>query len=427
VSVKRLLWLSYCLCIVILVLLLRLFGAKLTVIDNTVEWLGLNPGRLCLASIFQRSFSVTFQDLRTIFRHLTPVTNSRSEVTPESAIYAACVKLECMPWELDRYPAATALLATHHDIFDQYVQLLKTVNKWCPISTVAYAQGYHPTSYALRAFAISMGKRVVAVENTSNSTRFLWDDVSGITVNHNSARNMFWRHQHHTTLDVVNEYCDNMVTSFRKVKTADHLSGSERAPTDSPFVLVIGQVYSDAAVLFGSRESWSYLDMIQAVLTHSRPLNQRVLLKLHPKEFTGCDPINNTPYQQLTYRKLTDTKALDANHTAIVDTQNKYDTYDLIRRCSCLVTLTSQTGLEAATLGIPVIVCGRAFYSAMGFTLSCDRPEDMAHALSQSCHMAPQERKEIEQRARKFSYIYFNRYCKSKSHSAFLDLLRPRS
>ena len=59
---------------------------------------------------------------------------------------------------------------------------------------------------------------------------------------------------------------------------------------------------------------------------------------------------------------------------AAIDADNMYDMYDLMAGCSAAVTINSQSGLEAAIRGKPVVVCGEAFYGGLGFTCEAQVP-----------------------------------------------------
>jgi capsule polysaccharide modification protein KpsS len=80
-----------------------------------------------------------------------------------------------------------------------------------------------------------------------------------------------------------------------------------------------------------------------------------LVIKCHPKESTGADQIFKKPYNNLLYRHLEKNDLLRSEHI-IIDHNNKYDTSNLIHGAKAVVTVNSQTGLEAAAQGRPVIV-----------------------------------------------------------------------
>ena len=59
------------------------------------------------------------------------------------------------------------------------------------IEKVIVLQGYLLESTAARILAHRRGIRVISFENTFNKTKLVWDDVSGVTVNKNLAKNYF--------------------------------------------------------------------------------------------------------------------------------------------------------------------------------------------------------------------------------------------
>ena len=114
-------------------------------------------------------------------------------------------------------------------------------------------------------------------------------------------------------------------------------------------------------------------------------------------------------------------------HDAIVDADNRFDTYQLIHDSSIAVTLNSQSGLEAAIRNRPVVVCGNAFYGDLGLTLDAPAPEFLNHRLQQAKQIAQnqssQQVTEQTRIARSFAYIFFEKYCRAKTPESLLQLI----
>ena len=55
-------------------------------------------------------------------------------------------------------------------------------------------QGHLYDHAIIRWICVQRGIEVVAVENTFNKNRIIWDNVSGLSVNKNLTRNYFWRY-----------------------------------------------------------------------------------------------------------------------------------------------------------------------------------------------------------------------------------------
>ena len=115
--------------------------------------------------------------------------------------------------------------------------------------------------------------------------------------------------------------------------------------------------------------------------------------------------------------------ALIANtDQVLIDSENEFDTYDLIRRARLSVTINSQSGLEAAIRGTPTVVCGQAFYGSLGFTYDASRAEHFGIAFSEAAAAKAEPSK--TRLARKFTTIYFDRYCREKSIGSLLTLIK---
>jgi hypothetical protein len=283
------------------------------------------------------------------------------------------------------------------------------------IDALAYAQGYTPTAYACRTFGIVSNRRVVAFENSSHSSLFLWDDVSGITVNKNLASNFYHRYTDQVSTMEAERACDNYFAHIARSKLQEHRSGNVTPSVPLPYVLFLGQVFTDSSLVFGSIKGWGSLDVIMAAIEATRKLGHTLVIKLHPKEATGVSPLANMPYNRLTYRRLQAHWRYLDNNNVLIDTDNEYDTFALIRQAAAVITINSQAGLEASLLGKPVVVCGRSFYGDIGFTFNCPAADSMTHILSRALNTPRHERTEKSALARRFGAIYFTRYCRIKS------------
>lgn len=340
--------------------------------------------------------------------------------------YPRCIRDECQVHQLDSASGDAALLS---DIASHLQYLRNYFSKHQP-RLALIAQGYDAASGTLKSVATEFDVPVLAVENTALKDRFLWDCVSGITTNRNMAKNFYWRHEDLISPSVYRDYCDSLIAQTKSRKQAEHVTPETAAklPFGDGFVLFLGQVYTDSSVLFGLSNWDSPEHVIKELLRNAASRRLNVVLKLHPKEVIGKSPFTNQPYTKLTYRKLmADPEIqtlLDNNPQVCVDHDNEFDTYDLINRARCAVTITSQSGLEAAIRDKPVVVCGDAFFAGLGFTNNAPNPLSLAAALDVACRSPCIEQGDL---AKKFAYIFFEKYCRPKDYEYVFRLIKASS
>ena len=159
-----------------------------------------------------------------------------------------------------------------------------------------------------------------------------------------------------------------------------------------------------------------------------------MVLKLHPKEATGTNPVDNRNYDLLTYQKIkadTNLVARLDSVGAMIDYDNQLDTYQLIDQAAAAVTVNSQSGLEAAIRGVPLVVCGDANFDGLGFTFDAPRSEYLRVAMELALKSgttrdsvpAALSRTDL---AREFTYLFFEKYCRPKSIGGLLSLVKEQ-
>jgi tetratricopeptide (TPR) repeat protein len=299
--------------------------------------------------------------------------------------------------------------------------------------TVVFAQGHDTLSAVLRHLAVLRGLRVLALENTFRKDRLLWDDLSGVTVNQNLARNHYWRHRAHLDDATASATVAAYLTRLPALKSAEHAaphdaatapSSSDATPTRT--LLYLAQVGTDSSVLFGLRRFGTQARLIAELAAYAAArIDLRLVIKLHPKENPSFQ--DDHPW----VRGLT-AGALDAcpefvaarerlGPRLLLDTDNRHDTYALIRAADVCVTINSQAGLEALVLGREVVLCGDAFYGGLGFTHEADDAPALRFRLARIIDEGLRLNHGPDARA--FFHIHSELYCRPKTLGAVLDLL----
>jgi tetratricopeptide (TPR) repeat protein len=294
--------------------------------------------------------------------------------------------------------------------------------------SVVVAQGYNVVSAVLREVALQRGTRVVALENIFHRERLLWDDVSGIAVNQNLARNFFWRYRDQVSPAVAEASVQAFLQRMPTFKSADHASPAEGAQVslrEGLFTITyLAQVGLDSSVMFGLSDFASQVDVIIALMRYTLVRNAQLLVKLHPKESRakediGALPPGFTAYALETYPGYNALRA-QLGDRFIIDKCNEFSTSDWIRRADVCVTINSQAGLEAAMLTKEVILCGDAFYGGLGFTHDASDASSLAFSLDRVLREGV--RRNDKQSCWKFFHVFTELYCIPKSEEALVAL-----
>lgn len=346
--------------------------------------------------------------------------------------YRISVHLRILPKDFDpRVPAQWEELKA---LYRAAVHAIDQANSYCEFyrpESIVVAQGYDVVAAALRAVGLQRGLRVVAIENTFHRERLLWDDISGIAVNVNQAKNYYWRYRDAVNTETAAATVDAYLQSMPSLKSVEHTSPSGigiASDSAKNTITYIGQVGVDSSVLFGLRGFPSQVDVIAALAAYAAERDCRLLIKLHPKESpTYPDPV---PY----YRRLTagwleqhegfqrSRQKLGAD--LVLDEDNRFDTYEMIRTADVCVTVTSQAGLEALLLNKEVVLCGAAYYGGLGFT---HEAEDEASLRFQLDRVLQGELRRNNAGPRNaFFHIFTELYCLPKTDRAMLGLIERR-
>lgn len=356
------------------------------------------------------------------------------KVPIEAVQYMSCIQLELQVQELDirNTEHATIVFFWANQLLRLSEQVSRMIKSMRPHGLVFF-QGYLPDSAVLRRIGVQQEIPFLSIERSAFDKRLIWDNISGITVNRNTGRNLYWRHSDWVSNRTAGEFLDHYLEKCVLNKHKEHTSSKEvfRFP-DLPIgrlrILLIGQVYTDSSILFGVRNEMDPLNVLMKIVGLCRQEGHLLLVKLHPKEDSGISPIG-TPYAKLTWRRIQQRFAHQDvrcdSSSLYVDHENRYSTSQLIQDCDVVVTMNSQAGLEAALMGKTVIVFGDAFYRDMGFTIDARDCQDISYILLNLKHLTIGA-EEIRLRAAKFFYIYFH-YCSFEpSMESFLGTLRKR-
>ena len=402
--------------------------------DPNIAFLGLDIQGLQMAALLRGIQVIWFDRKERKQRAICDEESRAGESIAENAKllrlieYSVAVDAEVQLSELDQVIAAgrgnCASYAAHAKHSLQSIR--RDLKRFRP-HLVLLAQGHGIEAVAARRCAVESGLSLLAFENTALKDRIVWEPISGVTVNRNIARSMFWRYMDATSPQVIKDFCDGIIASTKENKQEEHASPEAEWKPDSgrPVVLYLGQVYTDSSLLYGCYPDLAPEQVVQSLYDWCEANGAQLVLKLHPKEANGAAPVTHRPYNKLTMRKLQGASegsdALDQPWVTI-DSENQWDTYRLIEAADVVVTINSQAGLEAAIRGKNVVTSGRCFYAGLDFTTDVTSADEMAKAVSKGIESGYSE--ERHALAQKFFYVFFEKYCIEKQNRRLVELFR---
>jgi hypothetical protein len=350
-------------------------------------------------------------------------------------------------WRVSLYHICVELQVFRNDIDLTNPEHISVIKKWLQKSIdfinhiepyfkdrfyhkVIIQQGHLYDSSITRLLCTKKGIEVIAIENTLNKDRIIWDNISGISVNKNLARNFFWKYSDIVNSEKTEKYSKNYLTNIKTLKVSEHASPKKQISKTGheKVIFFIGQVYTDASTLFGIYGFHSPVSIIDSLVQYAIKNDYLLIIKLHPKEIDGMDICSNR-YDSITHRNILNRgrlfEEITAHKNIIYDYQNEYDTYSIIDISDICVTINSQAGLESLLFGKKVITCGNAFYDCISSVYSAKQESILYCTLDYLLKNGdvPVNMQEINN----FFYIYCEKYCIKKTEPDFLNLILSKN
>jgi hypothetical protein len=92
----------------------------------------------------------------------------------------------------------------------------------------------------------------------------------------------------------------------------------------------------------------------------------------------------------------------------VIPPESRISTYVAMEQCDSVIIYGTKTGVELASMGIPVIVAGEAWIRGKGITLDAETVADYLHILDR-LPLGKRLDKSTRERARKYAYHFFFR------------------
>lgn len=315
----------------------------------------------------------------------------------------------------------------------------KTINKWYCLAkkTIDYLENVFDENIIIGAIVfhghllfdaclLSMCKlkdvKFITLEITSNKNRLVWDDLSGFVVNYNLAKNYFFKEIFFKNEKNINSFCENYLININSYKSEEHSSSNSSKFNNNffsePYILYVCQVYNDASQLFALEYPLDNpISIIKGVSEISKKLGFKLVVKLHPKEISGINPVTLKNYIAPTFSRLS---SLEYEEHIFIDKKNEFNTYDLIQSSSAVVTVNSQAGLESCLFDKPVLTYYKGFYSGLGFTYDYTDLIDLKNKLEYIQTREIDKNRNLSS-AKLFFYTFNEKYCIEKCEKSLYD------
>jgi len=149
--------------------------------------------------------------------------------------------------------------------------------------------------------------------------------------------------------------------------------------TSRPIVGLLTNVSWDAQLHYPANAFPDMLEWLVATCRYfaGRP-DLHLVIRVHPAEISGFPPSRQPILRELR-RRLPDL----ASNITVVPPESDVSTYSLMALCNAAIIYGTKTGVELASVGIPVIVAGEAWIRNKGITRDAANPDEYFRILDE--------------------------------------------
>lgn len=171
-----------------------------------------------------------------------------------------------------------------------------------------------------------------------------------------------------------------------------------------PVIGALTSVMWDAKLHYRSNAFSNMVDWVKFTIEYfaDRP-DLQLLIRIHPAEVRGTLPSRQPMMSEI--KKLF--PVLPPN-VFVIPPESQVSTYAIIDQCDTVIIYNTKTGIEASSVGIPVVVAGEAWIRNKGFTSDASSPETYRRLLDQLPVSQRLSYAQLE-RARKYAFHFFFR------------------
>jgi len=171
-----------------------------------------------------------------------------------------------------------------------------------------------------------------------------------------------------------------------------------------PVIALLTSVMWDAQLHYRSNAFPNMLEWVRQTIAYfaQRP-DLQLVIRIHPAEVRG-----GNPSRQLLAQEIQRAFPELPRNVFVLPPEHQASTYALVERCDSALIYNTKTGIEIASMGIPVVVAGEAWIRGKGFSLDAQSPQEYIEILERLPLQKRMTAAEIE-RARKYAFHFFFR------------------
>jgi hypothetical protein len=176
------------------------------------------------------------------------------------------------------------------------------------------------------------------------------------------------------------------------------------ADFSKPCVGMLTNVMWDAQLHYPANAFPNMLDWVSSTIEwFARRPDLQLIIRVHPAELRGT-LVSRQPLVGEIRRQF---PTLPPN-VFLVGPESQVSTYAVMSRCNAVLIYGTKTGVELASLGIPVIVAGEAWVRNKGITIDASSRGDYFGHLERLPFPAPMSEAQVR-RARRYAFHFFFR------------------
>lgn len=195
-----------------------------------------------------------------------------------------------------------------------------------------------------------------------------------------------------------------------------------------PYVVALTSVVWDAQLHYKSNAFPNMLDWLKQTVSYwAKRSDLQLVIRVHPAELRG-----SVPSRQLAADELAAAFPELPPNVFVIGPEHQASTYALCESADSVIIYNTKTGIEIASMGVPVIVAGEAWVRDKGFTLDVSTPEEY-FALLDTLPLARRMSAEERALATKYAFHFFFRrmiplpFIHQEESGRFrLDVAKPR-
>ena len=296
-------------------------------------------------------------------------------------------------------------------IFEKYLFICNNFK----VDRILLFHGYLPEDFVLRRIAKLSSIPALCIERTMRKDRLVWDCTNYTTIGSRQFNLFSKEFKVNIDSNLINEFALNYINNINKYKLGDHQSPVSNIKLEEGKlkILFLGQVYTDASIIMGTKYQIDPIDLICKISEWCTFRDFISVIKFHPKEYNGANPFNAEKYDSISSIKFNERKrnySISSNNL-VLDEDNSFNTYDLIKQSDIVITINSQSGVEAALLRKNVFSIEDAFYANNGFGYVYKNFEDLSYKLDKLINDNLKINPKQERKVREFFYLYYHEFC----------------